>query len=184
MASLFEEKAGNEDVAAGPATTDLAIPQEHHPWPFHPSPQGFLNPGVFCYRRVAVMAMFHSPIFLGRLHQIARGHGHTTTDAAEDANCTPCMLRHMAALVWGRWVAPRASRRLPDPARLVLEVSLFGATLATVLLMEPTPPLVALAAGVCAAFVVSIPARGHEPEPAPRSARAGPDSHLQTRGRD
>lgn len=90
----------------------------------------------------------------------------------------------VAALVWGRWVAPRASRRLPDPARLVLEVSLFGATLATVLLTEPTPPLVVLAAGVCAAFVVSIPARGHEPEPAPRSGRAGPESHLETPGRD
>ena len=33
----------------------------------------------------------------------------------------------LAAVVWGRWVAPRASRRLPDPARLGVEVVLFGA---------------------------------------------------------
>ncbi|HEX6131833.1 MAG TPA: YrdB family protein [Actinomycetota bacterium] len=29
-------------------------------------------------------------------------------------------------LAWGRWVAPRASRRLADPARLVLELALFA----------------------------------------------------------
>ncbi|WP_083707115.1 YrdB family protein [Intrasporangium flavum] len=33
----------------------------------------------------------------------------------------------LAAAVWGRWVAPRASRRLDDPARLGVEVVLFGA---------------------------------------------------------
>lgn len=33
----------------------------------------------------------------------------------------------LAAVVWGRWVAPRASRRLQDPARLGVEVVLFGA---------------------------------------------------------
>jgi hypothetical protein len=30
------------------------------------------------------------------------------------------------AAVWGRWVAPRAARRLPDPSRLGVEVVLFG----------------------------------------------------------
>jgi hypothetical protein len=32
----------------------------------------------------------------------------------------------LAALVWGRWVAPRATRRLEDPARLGVEVVLFA----------------------------------------------------------
>lgn len=31
------------------------------------------------------------------------------------------------AVVWGAVVAPRAARRLPDPARLLLELVLFGA---------------------------------------------------------
>lgn len=38
-----------------------------------------------------------------------------------------------AAVVWGRWVAPKATRRLPDPRRLAVELVLFavaGAALA------------------------------------------------------
>ena len=31
---------------------------------------------------------------------------------------------------WGLWVAPRASRRLADPQRLVLELVLFAAAIA------------------------------------------------------
>ena len=37
------------------------------------------------------------------------------------------------ALAWGRWVAPKSTTRLADPARLVTELALFvgaGATLA------------------------------------------------------
>lgn len=88
----------------------------------------------------------------------------------------------LAALTWGRWVAPRASRRLHDPARLVLEVLLFGATLAMVLLAEPARWLVVLVASVTAAFVVSIPARRHEPSVASPQRGAGPAP--QTPGRD
>ena len=32
-----------------------------------------------------------------------------------------------AAAVWGRWVAPKARRRLADPARLLVEVAFFAA---------------------------------------------------------
>jgi hypothetical protein len=35
------------------------------------------------------------------------------------------LLPLVAVAVWGRLVAPRASRRLPDPARLVVETALF-----------------------------------------------------------
>ena len=35
------------------------------------------------------------------------------------------LLPLVAVAVWGRLVAPRASRRLPDPARLLVETSLF-----------------------------------------------------------
>jgi len=37
------------------------------------------------------------------------------------AIAAPCFV----AAVWGTWLAPRAARRLADPARLVLEVVLF-----------------------------------------------------------
>ena len=33
-----------------------------------------------------------------------------------------------AAVIWGLWVAPKAKRRLRDPARLALELLLFGAS--------------------------------------------------------
>jgi hypothetical protein len=33
----------------------------------------------------------------------------------------------VAAGVWGAWVAPKASSRLPDPARLLVELVLFAA---------------------------------------------------------
>ncbi|MET0417812.1 MAG: YrdB family protein [Actinoplanes sp.] len=32
----------------------------------------------------------------------------------------------LAAIVWGRWVAPKASRPLPDPRRLIPEWLVFG----------------------------------------------------------
>ena len=35
-----------------------------------------------------------------------------------------------AAVTWGRWVAPRATRRLEDPARLGVELVVFGVTAA------------------------------------------------------
>jgi hypothetical protein len=69
----------------------------------------------------------------------------------------------VVAVVWGRAVAPRAPRRLRDPARLALEVLLFAGTLVAVLASEPTPALTGAAVAVVAAFAVSIPARGHEP---------------------
>jgi hypothetical protein len=32
----------------------------------------------------------------------------------------------LIALIWGRWVAPKATARLADPERFVLEVALFA----------------------------------------------------------
>ena len=33
----------------------------------------------------------------------------------------------VAAVIWGRWMAPRSARRLPDPRRLVAELVFFAA---------------------------------------------------------
>jgi uncharacterized protein DUF2568 len=46
-----------------------------------------------------------------------------------------------AAVVWGLWIAPKATRRLRDPGRLVAELVLFGA--AGVALAAADHPLVA-----------------------------------------
>ncbi len=73
-----------------------------------------------------------------------------------------------AALAWGRWVAPRARHRLSDPARLGLETALFVLALVVTSGAEPRPLTTVLGGVVLAAFLVSIPARGHEPAPPPR----------------
>ena len=36
------------------------------------------------------------------------------------------LLPALAATAWGRWVAPRATRRLDDPARFAVEAALFA----------------------------------------------------------
>jgi Protein of unknown function (DUF2568) len=46
-----------------------------------------------------------------------------------------------AALVWGRWVAPKASHRLPDPLRLLAAWVVFGG--ATVALLAVGRPVLA-----------------------------------------
>lgn len=69
----------------------------------------------------------------------------------------------VAALVWGRWVAPRASRRLRDPGRLAVEVVMFAVALLLMLFAGTAPALPVLGLTVSAAFVLSVPSRGHEP---------------------
>ena len=46
-----------------------------------------------------------------------------------------------AAVVWGLWIAPKATRRLRDPARLAVELLLFG--VAGVALLAADHPLAA-----------------------------------------
>jgi hypothetical protein len=36
----------------------------------------------------------------------------------------------IVSAVWAAWVAPKSTRRLPDPARIVLELVIFGAAAA------------------------------------------------------
>jgi hypothetical protein len=65
----------------------------------------------------------------------------------------------LAAAAWGRWVAPKAPHRLPDPARLGVELTLFagGFVLAGRAEGQPLPLLVALA--MWAMYLLSMPAR-------------------------
>jgi hypothetical protein len=55
----------------------------------------------------------------------------------------------VAAVIWGRWVAPRASHPLPDPQRLLPEWLVFGG--ATVALAVTAHPVLAVLLAVLAA---------------------------------
>ncbi|WP_329108514.1 YrdB family protein [Micromonospora sp. NBC_01699] len=54
-----------------------------------------------------------------------------------------------AALIWGRWVAPRSDRKLADPARLIPEWVVFGG--ATAVLVASGHPYLGAALAVLAA---------------------------------
>ncbi|GAA0800366.1 YrdB family protein [Spirilliplanes yamanashiensis] len=60
------------------------------------------------------------------------------------------LLPLLGALVWGRWVAPRASRPLPDPLRLAPEWVVFGGAVLA-LLFTGHPVLAATLAVLAAA---------------------------------
>jgi hypothetical protein len=59
------------------------------------------------------------------------------------------LLPLVAAVVWGRWVAPKASHPVPDPLRLVPEWAIFGG--ATVALAVTGHPVLAATLAVLAA---------------------------------
>ena len=58
------------------------------------------------------------------------------------------------ALVWGRWIAPKAKHRAVDPARLGLEVLVFGSAVAA--LIDADEPLQSAILGVAAAVHLGL----------------------------
>jgi hypothetical protein len=64
-----------------------------------------------------------------------------------------------AGAVWGRWVAPRAGHRLADPARVVVELALFGVAVALLLGADPKPAAPSFGVGLGVAYLLSMPAR-------------------------
>ena len=59
------------------------------------------------------------------------------------------LLPAAAAAIWGLFVAPRARRRLPEPARFLLEFALFGVTgVVLVLVGWPVTGIVVAVAGI------------------------------------
>jgi hypothetical protein len=72
----------------------------------------------------------------------------------------------VAVVVWGRWVAPRASRPLPDPLRLLPEWLVFGgATAALIAIGHPVAAVVL--AGLAAANRLALWLLPAAPDSAP-----------------
>jgi hypothetical protein len=72
-----------------------------------------------------------------------------------------------AAVVWGLWCAPRASRRLARGPRWAVKVTLFAATLVLLLLAGPQPQAGIYGLVMWLLFVVSLPSdRPAAPRPA------------------
>lgn len=65
----------------------------------------------------------------------------------------------LAATAWGRWVAPRAEGRLEDPARLVVELALFGAAVLGLVVVGAWLPAGVL--GIAYAASAPVGRRGH-----------------------
>jgi hypothetical protein len=62
-----------------------------------------------------------------------------------------------AALTWNRWIAPRARRRLEDPARLAVELVLFGAAVVGLAVVGPGTWSLVAAAVLGVGYAVSAP---------------------------
>lgn len=63
------------------------------------------------------------------------------------------LLPAIAVLSWGAFVAPRARRRLADPGRLLLELVLFGAASAGLVVLSHWPWAVALVLAYALGFL-------------------------------
>jgi hypothetical protein len=64
-----------------------------------------------------------------------------------------------AAVAWGRWVAPRATHRLADPARAGIELVLFVLAFVLLTQSEPQPDTVGWGLAMLLVYLVSMPAR-------------------------
>lgn len=70
------------------------------------------------------------------------------------------LLPVVAAAIWGLFIAPKARRRLPEPARFLVEFVLFAATgLVLVLVGWPVSGIVLAVAGIGVAALTRVVAK-------------------------
>jgi hypothetical protein len=111
---------------------------------------------------IGVLALVRFAAELGMLTALGYGGWHLVDQTALSV-VLAVALPLAAAVVWGRWIAPRAAPRLSDPAKLVVEVVLFAAAAVVLVLAGPNPLAVVLASGLALMFLVSLPHRRTEP---------------------
>jgi hypothetical protein len=113
-----------------------------------PAPSGSPGPivgGLLALRFVSELALLAAAAWA------AGGRMHSPAPAALVGAATALVV----AGVWGLWVAPKSGRRLPDPARLAVEVVLFAGVAAGLLGVNRVVPAVLLAVvGLGTAFAV------------------------------
>ena len=100
-----------------------------------------------------VLAAVRFAAELGMLAGLAYVGWRIAEDSQAVALLLAVVLVAVAATVWGAWVAPRAAKRLEDPARLAVELVLFGATVVGLLVVGAVAAAVVLGA----AYLVSTP---------------------------
>jgi hypothetical protein len=95
---------------------------------------------------------------LAMLAALAWGGYHLVDDTATGL-LLAVLLTGAAVVVWGRWVAPRSSHRLRDPARACVEVALFVVAFVLLTQADPQPDTVVWGLVMLVGYLVSMPAR-------------------------
>lgn len=114
-----------------------------------PRPSGFAGV-VLAVRFLTELVLLGGLVLVGT--QLGGGLALAIVDAV--------LLPVAAAALWGLFVAPRARRRLPEPARFLLEFALFGATgVVLVLLGWLVTGLVVAVAGIGVAALTRVVAK-------------------------
>ncbi|KAF2432272.1 cysteine proteinase [Tothia fuscella] len=97
------------------------------PWPswtIGKRSTGFYNPGIYCYRRVALQALVHMPLFLRFIEKHNRSDAGDRSDTSNcsKSSCLTCALKEIAICYWT--AAPsRGSNLIPAFDELVNKLS-------------------------------------------------------------
>ena len=99
---------------------------------------------------------------MGMLAALAWGGWHLVDNFAGSI-VLAVVLPVVAAAVWGRWIAPKAGHRLPDPGRAGVELFLFLAAFVVLTQAHPHPETIGWGLALLAAYALSMPVRRLEP---------------------
>ena len=120
-----------------------------------PPPSGVPGPfvgGLLAVRFVSEMALLAAAAWA------AGARMHSPAPAALAGAATALVV----AAVWGLWVAPASRRRLPDPARLAVEVVLFAGVAVALSGVHLVPAVLLAVVGLGTAFAVrALPSSAH-----------------------
>ena len=107
---------------------------------------------------MAVLLALRFVAELALLAALAWGGGHLS-DSTPISLLAAVLLPVLAALAWGRWVAPKAGHRLRDPARAAVELVVFMVAFVLLTRSDPQPETIGWALAMLLLYLVSMPAR-------------------------